>query len=111
MIEVWEKLQNEYQDKLMLNRWSLSIILNKTIIKMIAKSFKVANMLHVLEGGVNFGVMRKQRERQTIFARSGETNISQGSPKQPKTKLKECTSIIRHESSFRSHLFNKLKPS
>jgi hypothetical protein len=57
MIEVSETLENEYQDKLMHNRWSLSIILNKKIIEIIAKSFKVANMLHILEGGVNFGVI------------------------------------------------------
>jgi hypothetical protein len=56
MVEVWEMLENEYQDKLMHNRWSLSIILNKKIMKILAKSFKVANMLHILEGGVNFGV-------------------------------------------------------
>jgi hypothetical protein len=59
MIEVSETLENEYQDKLMHNRWSLSIILNKNIIEIIAKSFKVANTLHILEGGVNFGVMRR----------------------------------------------------
>ena len=52
MIEVWEMLENE-------NRWSLSKILNKKIIKIIAKSFIVANMLHILEGGVNFGVIRR----------------------------------------------------
>ena len=53
----------------------LSIILDKRIIKMISKSFKVANMLHILEDGVNFGVMRRQRERQTIFARSEDKEI------------------------------------